>query len=78
METDVSVGEAYLADTLAPGEEWFMSAKQDTVVATKFTPTPWRRGAQSVVDACEASRKRLGVEQIDLVSDPHARRRPAR
>ena len=29
-------------------------------------PTPWRRGAQSVVDACEASRKRLGVEQIDL------------
>ena len=66
METDVSVGEAYLADTLAAGEEWFMSAKQDTVVATKFTPTPWRRGAQSVVDACEASRKRLGVEQIDL------------
>lgn len=36
------------------------------VVATKFTPSPWRTTAQSVVDACEESRKRLGVDQIDL------------
>jgi pyridoxine 4-dehydrogenase len=36
------------------------------VVATKFTPVPWRTTAQSVVDACEISRKNLGVDQIDL------------
>lgn len=36
------------------------------IVATKFTPTPWRTTVQSVVDACEQSRKNLGVEQIDL------------
>lgn len=36
------------------------------VVATKFTPSPWRTDAQSVVEACEQSRQRLGVEKIDL------------
>ncbi|KAL9182701.1 hypothetical protein ACHAXT_013353 [Thalassiosira profunda] len=36
------------------------------VVATKFTPSPWRTTAKSVVEACEESRKRLGVESIDL------------
>jgi pyridoxine 4-dehydrogenase len=36
------------------------------IVATKFTPTPWRTTAQSVVDACEMSCKNLGVDQIDL------------
>jgi pyridoxine 4-dehydrogenase len=36
------------------------------VVATKFTPVPWRTTVQSVVDACEQSRQNLGVEQIDL------------
>jgi len=36
------------------------------VVATKFTPTPWRTTVQSVVDACEQSCKNLGVDQIDL------------
>jgi pyridoxine 4-dehydrogenase len=36
------------------------------IVATKFTPTPWRTTAQSVVDACKSSCKRLGVDQIDL------------
>jgi pyridoxine 4-dehydrogenase len=35
-------------------------------VATKFTPTPWRTTVDSVVDACEQSRRRLGVDQIDL------------
>ena len=36
------------------------------VVATKFTPSPWRTTAKSVVEACEASRERLGVDSIDL------------
>jgi len=36
------------------------------VVATKFTPIPWRTTAQSVVDACEQSCRNLGVDQIDL------------
>ena len=36
------------------------------VVATKFTPSPWRTSVESVVEACEQSRERLGVEQIDL------------
>lgn len=36
------------------------------IVATKFTPTPWRTTVQSVVDACEQSCKNLGVDQIDL------------
>ncbi len=38
----------------------------EPIVATKFTPSPWRQSVQSVVDACEESRRRLGVEQIDL------------
>lgn len=36
------------------------------VVATKFTPSPWRTTVESVVAACEQSRQRLGVDQIDL------------
>jgi len=36
------------------------------IVATKFTPTPWRTTVDSVVEACEQSRQRLGVDQIDL------------
>jgi pyridoxine 4-dehydrogenase len=36
------------------------------VIATKFTPTPWRTTVQSMVDACEQSRTNLGVDQIDL------------
>jgi len=42
-----------------------------TVVGTKFTPTPWRNSAADVVSACEASRRRLGVEQIDLYQIHH-------
>ena len=63
----VGAGESLLADALASGAELESSAPVGPpVVATKFTPTPWRRGAESVVAACEASRRRLGVEQIDL------------
>ena len=36
------------------------------IVATKFTPTPWRTTVDSVVEACDQSRRRLGVDQIDL------------
>eukprot|EP00567_Pseudictyota_dubia_P012150 CAMPEP_0197437902 /NCGR_PEP_ID=MMETSP1175-20131217/5031_1 /TAXON_ID=1003142 /ORGANISM="Triceratium dubium, Strain CCMP147" /LENGTH=483 /DNA_ID=CAMNT_0042967529 /DNA_START=93 /DNA_END=1544 /DNA_ORIENTATION=+ len=36
------------------------------IIATKFTPSPWRTTAESVVEACEQSCRRLGVEQIDL------------
>jgi len=42
------------------------SSRLDPVVATKFTPSPWRSTVESVVEACEESRRRLGVEQIDL------------
>jgi len=37
-----------------------------STVATKFTPTPWRRSAQDVVKAAEQSAARLGVQQLDL------------
>lgn len=40
--------------------------KVKPVVATKFTPTPWRTTPDSVITACEQSCKNLGVEQIDL------------
>ena len=36
------------------------------IIATKFTPTPFRSTPESVVKACEQSRERLGVDQIDL------------
>ena len=42
------------------------SKDKQPIVATKFTPTPWRTTADSVVEACQDSCRRLGVEQIDL------------
>jgi len=73
----VGVGETLLADALAEGAEYAVGPKKTfpaaaaaprprPVVATKFTPAPWRLGAESVVAACEASRAQLGVDQIDL------------
>ena len=44
-----------------PGNKEFKS-----IIATKFTPSPWRTTVESVVEACEQSRRRLGVDQIDL------------
>jgi pyridoxine 4-dehydrogenase len=44
----------------------YNSSKLKPVVATKFTPSPWRNTVESVVKACEESRDRLGVDQIDL------------
>lgn len=40
--------------------------QESPIIATKFTPSPWRNSVDSVIDACEESRKRLGVDQIDL------------
>ena len=42
------------------------NAASKPVVATKFTPSPGRTTVDSVVEACEESRKRLGVDSIDL------------
>lgn len=39
---------------------------KELIIATKFTPVPWRLDDASVVKACEASRIRLGVDAIDL------------
>lgn len=39
---------------------------KDLHIASKFTPLPWRPGARSVVEACEGSCQRLGVESISL------------
>jgi len=44
------------------GAHWGSGAK----IATKFTPTPWRRSAKDVVDAAMASAERLQVQQLDL------------
>lgn len=43
-----------------------LSRSSGGLVATKFTPTPWRTSVASVVEACQQSCQRLGVDQIDL------------
>lgn len=40
---------------------------KEGVVATKFAPTPWRGDAQSVIDACRGSARRLGRDSVDLM-----------
>lgn len=42
------------------------SRNKRPIVATKFTPSPWRTTVDSVVKACQDSCDRLGVDQIDL------------
>lgn len=42
------------------------SSHQQPIVATKFTPSPWRTTVDSVVEACRQSCERLNVDQIDL------------
>ena len=39
-------------------------------VMTKFAPTPWRGDAQAVVEACQGSAERLGVDAVDLMQVP--------
>lgn len=41
-------------------------ARVEPVVASKFTPLPWRRTSESVVQACKQSCENLGVDSIDL------------
>ena len=49
------------------GEKIFKKFQENNIkVATKFTPVPWRLDSDSVVNACEASRQRLGIGSIDL------------
>lgn len=57
-------GEAMLgrfAKALADGDD----ERATPLIASKFTPLPWRTSPQSVVDACRASCARLGVDSID-------------
>lgn len=51
---------------LAKAERENIPVQVQPVVASKFTPVPWRTTAESVVKACEQSRQNLGVDQIDL------------
>lgn len=64
-ETETHI-EKLLKSETNQGHSSGSSAKLAPVVATKFTPSPWRYTVESVVEACEQSRRRLGVEQIDL------------
>lgn len=36
------------------------------ILASKFTPSPWRTTPESVVEACKNSCKRMGVDKLDL------------
>ena len=58
--------ECLIAKLLHDERMQYQSNSASAVVATKFTPSPWRTTAQSVVDACLESRKRLNVDAIDL------------
>lgn len=68
-ETERLLGSMLPPHTRADGTTAIVSSASKTaspIVATKFTPTPWRTAVDSVVQACEQSRQRLGVDQIDL------------
>ena len=58
-------GEKSLASYLREAAEHELPPER-SVIATKFTPSPWRQSADSVVKACQESARRLGVESIDL------------
>lgn len=58
--------EKLVARGLTKASERYGTPRLGPVVATKFTPTPWRTTAESVVDACQQSCRNLGVEKIDL------------
>ena len=62
-ETESMIQKLLKLETCDGGEN---DSKLKPIVATKFTPSPWRNTVESVVEACEESRRRLGVEQIDL------------
>jgi len=62
-ETESMIQKLLKLETCDGGDK---DSKLKPIVATKFTPSPWRNTVESVVEACEESRRRLGVEQIDL------------
>ncbi len=70
LKTAVGMGygetEMLLSKLIQRSKDNDKSSPTTPIVATKFTPTPWRTTVDSVVEACENSRRRLGVEQIDL------------
>mmetsp|Transcript_17134 Transcript_17134/g.26051 ORF Transcript_17134/g.26051 Transcript_17134/m.26051 type:complete len:425 (-) Transcript_17134:66-1340(-) len=55
-----------LVKKLLRNEADIIGSTSKPIVATKFTPSPARTTVQSVVEACEKSKERLGVETIDL------------
>jgi len=61
-ETEMLTREMLKRQAQIAGENSVKSA----IIATKFTPTPWRTDPQSVVKACEESCERLGVSSIPL------------
>merc|ERR1719440_674282 len=61
----LSVKNDYLGgDTESRLQNW---VGERGAVATKFAPTPWRNDAKSVVDACQGSCERLGVDSVALL-----------
>lgn len=46
--------------------EFMRNSGTSPAIATKFAPLPWRFTSGSVVDACKASLKRLGIEKMAL------------
>lgn len=54
------------AEAACAADDHIADKPSKAIIATKFTPSPWRTTPQSVVEACEQSMQRLGVEQVDL------------
>lgn len=54
------------AEAACTADDHIADKPSKAIIATKFTPSPWRTTPQSVVEACEQSMQRLGVEQVDL------------
>ena len=46
--------------------EFLKQTDQPILVATKYTPFPWRFGKNALVRALKASLERIGVESVDL------------
>lgn len=55
-----------MVSTMSRDSQERLLLPRSATIATKFTPLPWRKGAESVVAACEASLERLGTSCIDL------------
>lgn len=70
-----AIGLPVKKDYLGGDTECYLGSKlTHATIATKFSPTPWRGDAQSVVDACRASAKRLNRGSVDLIQVHMVRR----